>query len=160
MTGQMTDPMNAFLSFQQAFSGGHIAPNKGDIHPDLLVLVDHPNGMTRFTYALIKNNQVVSAAFFIPSAPVNGNPCLNSGYAVDIAERSKGYGKEVTQKAFDELSKGFKRAGMPHLYVEAIVSIENEHSKKLANRLFSTKPETCTDGVSGLPALHYLKQLF
>ena len=160
MTTQMTDPMNAFVSFQQALAAGHIAPQKGEIHSDLLVLHDQPNGEVRLTYALAKNNEVVASATFIPADPMDGYPCFNAGYAVDAAKRSKGYGKEVVRKAFDEMTKGFKRAGIPRLYVEAIVSIENEHSKMLASRLFSAKPDAITDCVSGLPALHYVRQLF
>jgi len=160
MTVQMTDPMNGLVFFQKAFTGGHIAPQKGNIHSDLLVLNDSPDGETRLTYALIKNRKVVATATFIPVDPIDGHLCFNTGYAVDFSERSKGYGKEVTQKAFDELINGFKRARIPHLYVEALVSTQNEHSNKLAYRLFSASPSACTDEVSGQSAFHYVRQLF
>lgn len=160
MTVQMTDPMNGLVSFQKAFAGGHITPQKGEIHSDLLVLHDRPNGEARLTYALIKNRKVVATATFIPADPIDGHLCFNTGYAVDFSDRSKGYGKEVTQKAFDELINGFKRAGIPHLYVEALVSTQNEHSNKLACRLFSASPSACMDEVSGQPAFHYVRQLF
>jgi len=160
MTVQMTDPMNGLVFFQKAFAGGHIAPQKGDIHSDLLVLNDRPDVETRLTYALIKNRKVVATATFIPVDPIGGHLCFNTGYAVDFSERSKGYGKEVTQKAFDELINGFKRARIPHLYVEALVSTQNEHSNKLAYRLFSASPSACMDEVSGQPAFHYVRQLF
>jgi hypothetical protein len=157
---QMTDPMNALVFFKQALTGGYIAPKKGDIHSDILVLLDYPNGETRFTYALVKNSKVVAIATFIPADPMNGHPCFNTGYAVDLENRSKGYGKEVTQKAFDEIINGFKRVGVSHFYVEAIVSTENQHSNKLASRLFSSSPSSCTDSVSGQSAFQYVRQLF
>lgn len=156
----MTDPMNGLVSFQNALAGGHIVPQKGEIHSDLLMLHDRPNGEARLTYALIKNRKVVATATFIPADPIDGHHCFNTGYAVDFSDRSKGYGKEVTQKAFDELINGFKRAGIPHLYVEALVSTQNEHSNKLACRLFSASPSACPDEVSGQPAFHYVRQLF
>ena len=160
MATAMTDPMNSLISFQQALADGEIAPQKAELHDDLLVLVDQPGGTTRFTYALVKNQRVIAVAIFVPADPMGGFPCFNAGYAVDELHRSSGYGKEVTQKAFDELTNGFKRAGIPHLYVEAIVSTSNEHSKMLANLLFSNSPKECIDGESGQPALQYAKQLY
>ena len=160
MADAMTDPMDALTSFQQALRDGEIAPQKGELHDDLLVLVDHPQEALRFTYALVKEGHVVAIAIFVLADPIERSPCFNAGYAVDAAQRSQGYGKAVTQKAFDELSNGFRRAKVPHLYVEAIISTSNEHSKKLAHALFSSEPTACTDGVSGQPALQYVKQLF
>jgi Acetyltransferase (GNAT) family len=160
VAAEMTDPMNSLLSFQQALADGEIAPQKCELHADLLLLVDNAQGSTRFTYALVKSGRVVAIAIFVPADPIEGNPCFNTGYAVDQASRSRGYGGEVTQKAFDELFNGFRRAGIPHLYAEAIVSTENEHSNKLASKLFSANPDACTDGVSGQPAFHYVRQLF
>jgi GNAT superfamily N-acetyltransferase len=161
MATAMTDPMNALKSFQKTLATGQISPQKADIYDDLLVLVDHPDGKTpRFTYALSKNQRVIAVAIFALVEPIDGFPCFNAGYAVDKSYRSQGYGKEVVRKAFDELTKGFKRANIPHLYVEAIISISNEHSKSLANTLFSGSPTECTDELSGEPALQYIRQLF
>jgi hypothetical protein len=160
METSMTNPMDALISFQQALLDGAIAPRNGELHDDLLVLVDQPTGGSRFTYALTLQGKVIAAAIFAQADPINGSPCLNAGYAVDLAYRSKGYGKAVTQKAFDELTNGFRRTKMVHLYVEAIVSTSNEHSRKLACNLFSDNPTPCTDGESGQPALQYVKQLF
>jgi hypothetical protein len=160
VTTQMTDPMNALVSFKDALVRGHISPQKGDVHHDLLVLLDRPNGETRFTYALVKDRNVVALTTVIPADPMDGYPCFNAGYAVVPESRSKGYGKEVVRKAFDELTNGFKRAGIPHLYVEAIVSTENQHSNKLAKKMFSENPSACTDSVSGQSAFQYVKQLF
>lgn len=160
MTTEMTDPMNSLISFQQALRTGEIAPQPAELHNDLIVLLDQLNGNMRFTYALVKDRRVVAVAIFVLGDPMNGAPCFNTGYAVDVAHRSRGYGKEVVQKAFDELINGFQRAKIPHMYVEAIVSTSNEHSKALATSLFSPTPEPCIDGVSGKPALQYMRQLF
>ncbi|WP_169338403.1 GNAT family N-acetyltransferase [Lamprocystis purpurea] len=156
----MTDTMNALRSFQHALTHGIIEPQRAELHDDLLFLVDDANGETRFSYALIKSSGVVALATFISADPIDGFPCLNAGCSVDEASRSRGYGKEVTQKAFDELINGFQRAKVSHLYVEAIVGTFNEHSKMLATSMFSTTPSACIDGVSGQPALQYVRQLF
>lgn len=160
MTTAMTDPMNALRSFQQALAHGQITPQTAELHDDLFCLVDNPNGETRLTYALVKKSRIVALAMFIPTDPMNGSLCLNAAYAVDETNRSQGFGKEVTQKAFDELTNGFQRAGRTHLYVEAIVGTSNEHSQKLANSIFSSTPTPCTDSVSGQSALQYVRKLF
>lgn len=160
MTIEMTDPMNSLTSFQHALANGEIAPQKAEIHRDLLAMHDRQHGVDRFTYALVKDQRVVAIAIFALVEPIDGCQCLQAGYAVDMAHRSKGFGKEVTKKAFDELTNGFSRAGLPHLYVEAMVSTSNEHSKKIASALFSNNPRKCTDEVSGQPALQYVRQLF
>jgi len=156
----MTDPMDALTSFQKALQDREITPQRGEVHRDLLVLVDHPNGVPRFTYALPERGLVIAVAIFVVAEPINGSPCLNAGYAVDPDFRSRGLGKVVVQKAFDELTNGFRRTRMPHLHVEAIVSTSNEPSKGLARSLFSATPTECTDGESGQPALQYVRQLF
>lgn len=156
----MTDPMNSLKSFQRALANGEISPQKAELHEDLLVYLDHPSGTPRFTYALVKGKRVIAVAIFVPADPMDGYPCFNTGYAVDESHRSNGYGKDVTQKAFVELANGFRRAGIPHVYVEAIVSTSNEHSKRLASTLFSDNPSECRDGVSGQPALQYVRQLY
>lgn len=160
ITMAMTDPITSLKSFQQALIDEEISPQRAKLHDDVLVLLDHPNGKTRFTYALVKDQRVVAVAIFVLGDPLNGSPCFNTGYAVDEAYRSRGYGKEVVRKALDELINGFRRAKVPHLYVEAIVSTSNEHSKKLASALFTDSPTEGTDAVSGQPALQYVRQLF
>lgn len=160
MANEMADPYIALKSFQEALRSGDISPVPGEIHQDLLVLLDKPNGEMRLTYALEKDAAVVAIAMFIAADPFEGYPCFNSGYAVDESHRSNGFGKEVTSKAFDEMKNGFKRSGIPHLYVEAVISVDNAHSNKLAKSLFSDTPDSCIDSESGQAALHYLKKLY
>lgn len=155
----MVNPEDGLKSFQIAFANRQIKPNKGDIHTDILCLMDTPNGETRLTYGLLKNNLVIATAVFIPADPIEGSLCFNAGYAVDKKYRQKGYGKEVVQKAIDELVNGFTRAKVPSLYIEALVSVKNEASNRLAKSLFSSDPIECTDSYSGQASLQYIKKL-
>ncbi len=156
----MTDPYEALVSFKQALAAGAIFPQSCEIHKDVLLLSDAPNGTSRLTYALKKKGNIVALVTCVASDPLDGAACFNIGYAVDIDKRSSGYGKEVVQKAFDELVNGFRRANVPHLYVEAVVSISNEHSNKLALRVISSDRKEITDFVSGKPAFHYTRKLY
>jgi hypothetical protein len=157
----MTDPTSALESFQQSLAAGEISPQKGRVHNDLWVLFDHANGVPRMTYALAKGRSVVALVILVSTQSLNGAPCFNLGYAVDAGLRSRGFGKEVLQKALDELKNGFQnREGGRHMYIEAVVARSNYHSQKLAARLISGNPKECVDNVSQEPALQYVLQLF
>jgi len=160
MATTMTDPHIALVSFQEAFALGHISPRPGELHADLLVLLDRPQGEMRLTYALMRKNRPVAIAMCVANGVIDGHPCFNLGYAVDAAYRSAGFGSEVTRKGLNELSHGFRRAGLKHLHVEAIVSPQNVPSTKIASKLISSHPSPCKDELSGQDALHYLRQLF
>lgn len=86
----MTDPMHALTSFQDALRNREITPRTGEVHKDLLVLVDQPGSSPRFTYALTESGRVVAVAIFVVADPISGAPCFNSGYAVDARCRSRG----------------------------------------------------------------------
>ncbi|ELH1552299.1 N-acetyltransferase, partial [Pseudomonas aeruginosa] len=49
-----------------------------------------------------------------------------------------------------------KELAEPGFYVEAVVGVDNEPSKRVAGQFF-TEPKETVDGESGLPALHYIK---
>jgi hypothetical protein len=61
--------------------------------------------------------------------------------------------------AIDELRHGLRGRIGPELYVEAVVGINNRASQRVAEQTVSPTPEAITDGVSGLPALRYLRLL-
>lgn len=121
---------------------------------------DECGGVIRITYGLFKHGKILAIAIFVPAPPVDGMLCLNSAYAVDEFCRSRGLGSEIVWKALDELASGFRSAGVPGLYVEALVSPSNEPSRRLASKLYGGSAKSCTDEVSGLPALHYLLKLY
>src|SRR2546423_1189972 len=58
----MTNPMDALVSLQAALDAGTVLMRACDIHPDLKVLLDHPAGEPRFTYARVVAGIVQSIA--------------------------------------------------------------------------------------------------
>jgi RimJ/RimL family protein N-acetyltransferase len=90
--------------------------------------------------------------------PIEGTPCFQIGYAVPEAYRRQGRAKTVVGMAVEELQRGFSGRG-PALYVEAVVGVDNAPSRRVAEQMLSATPDTITDEVSGLPALHYLRKL-
>jgi hypothetical protein len=157
----MTDPSDAMISFQQGLAAGEIPLQKGALDPDIFVHLDRPNGLTRFTYVRLNHQTVVALVMFVITDPLDGIPCFQIGYAVPEAYRGQGYAKSIVKAGIAELKNGLSRAhpaGAP-FYVEAVVGIDNEASKRVAEATISTTPDAVTDSVSGLPALHYVRKV-
>ena len=91
--------------------------------------------------------------------PIEGIPCFQLGYAVIESKRGQRLASNTVAHALDELQNGMKGPGVTEYYVEAVVSPSNLASNKLAQRLLSDSPESCTDVFSGEPALRYLKKV-
>jgi hypothetical protein len=155
----MTDPFDALTSFQQALLDGEISLRAGELDPDLFLHVDHPTGVPRFTYVRLARQSVTALAIMIQTEPMHGLPCFQVGVAVLEAQRGKGHAKSVVAAAIAELRHGLSRNKISSFYVEAIVSIHNEPSKRVAESTLSTTPVAVTDEVSGLPALQYVRKI-
>lgn len=151
----MTDPMNALISLQNATNNGYNELMPCDPFPDIQVVFDRPNGRDRFTYVNIQSGQIQAFCTFVMVDPINETPCFNIGYAVPEQYRNCGLAKEIIEKSIAEISNGFARHNIKRLYIEAVIGTSNEYSTKLAERFISSTPEECTDSVSGLPALAY-----
>lgn len=155
----MTDPFDALTSFQQALLDGEISLRAGELDPDLFLHVDYPTGVPRFTYVRLDRQSVAALAIMVPTEPMHGLPCFQAGVAVPEAHRGKGHAKSVVAAAIAELGHGLSRNKISSFYVEAIVSIDNEPSKRVAELTISATPVAVTDEVSGLPALHYVRKI-
>ena len=155
----MTDPMNALTQLQIALDNGVVLLTPCEIHKELGVIADKPNGTPRFTYALIKNGKVQAVSLFALAQPIEGIPCFNIGYAVIEKERGKGIATQLVKKGIDELQNGFKRNGIAEFYIEAVVSVSNEPSNKLAEKLISDSPASGTDCFSGEACLQYVRKV-
>jgi hypothetical protein len=156
---RMADPFNALTSFQQALDNGEVKLQVGALDPALFLHVDRPNGITRFTYVRLARKSVTALAILAPAEPMNGLPCFQAGVAVPEAHRGKGYAKGVLAAAINELSHGLLRNKIPSFYVEAIVSVDNEPSKRVAQSTISADPVAITDQRCGLPALQYIRKV-
>ncbi len=106
----MTDPMDALFGLQTALDRGLVRISPCDVHPELGFLFDEPNGVPRFTYALLRLKKVQAVALFVRAEPVRGTPCFTIGYAVVEAARNKGLGSTVLELSIDELKHGLGRA--------------------------------------------------
>ena len=147
--------MDALVLLQRALDDGDVRMSPCELHPDLAVIRDEPNGVMRITYAVVSNGKVQVVVLFVLTDPIDGHPCLQLGCAVLEARRGKGLATQTVSKAIQELRNGLSRNGVQRFYIEAIVSTENTPSNKLAHRLLSDSPETGTDNLSGHPILQY-----
>jgi hypothetical protein len=156
---KMTDPSDALTSFQQALRDGLIEVHAGTIDPELYVHLDHPNGTPRFTYGRHKGDVITALVVLAMCEPIDGVPCFQIGYAVPEDYRSQGRAKSIVDAAIAELKHGLGRNKIDSFYVEAIVGVDNEASKRVATTTISTTPVAVTDKYSGLPALQYLRKV-
>jgi hypothetical protein len=155
----MTDPMDALNGLQLALDAGSVRLNSCDLNPNIRVLLDHPNGMTRFTYAQVSENKVQAIALFVLTETILGIPSFQIGYAVTESMRSQGIGTKVLQQGIEELKNGLSRTPMKEFYLEAIVSTINVASNKIAKRLITDSPELDSDCFSEEPIFHYLRRV-
>jgi len=156
---QMTDPMNALKELQKALENKWVKLTPCDIHKEMSVIADQPNGVVRFTYALVENGKVHAISLFAITDPVEGLPCFNVGYAVLENMRGNGSGTEILKKGIEELYQGFARNGHREFYIEAVVGVENHASNSMAKKLISESPSRCQDHLSGEEAFQYLRKL-
>lgn len=156
---QMTDPMNALRELQKALDNNWVQLTPCDIHKEISVIVDQPNGVVRVTYALVKNGTVRAVSLFALTEPVEGLPCFNVGYAVLEEARGKGIGTEIVRKGIEEIYRGFARNGHKEFYIEAVVGLENHASNSIAKKLISNTPARGQEHFSDEEAFQYLRKL-
>jgi hypothetical protein len=155
----MTNPMDALVLLQEALDEGLVRMRACEIHRDVQVLLDHPKGELRLTYAKVVAGVVQSIAIFVEAKPVQKVPCFGLGCAVIESVRGQGLATEIVMKAMDELQNGLKRNRIPQFYVEGVAAKSNAASNRLAKRLLSDSPRDGTDTISGEPVFAYLKLL-
>ncbi|WP_209632104.1 GNAT family N-acetyltransferase [Cronobacter sakazakii] len=152
----MIDPSDSLKSFQDALDKKLITLSSCVVHPEMKVLLDDAEGTPRITYALLDGDKVKGIAIYVPAEAIEGLPCFGLGYAVAEQYARQGVATEIVQNSLDEMHAGFKKI-YPKFYVEAIVGIDNEGSKKVASKLLSQEPKACNDTYSGKPALQYVR---
>jgi hypothetical protein len=156
----MTDPMVALVSFQQALLDGEIKLRAGELDPHIFVHADKPTAdVSRITYVRLDGRTVKAFVNVISAGRVDGLPCFQLGVAVAEQYRNKGYAKSTLASAIAELKHGLARNKIPSFYIEGIVSVDNEASKRASAATISSSPTAVTDKDSGLPALQYLRKI-
>jgi len=153
----MVDPMDALAKLQEAVDGGWVVLRPGEIYPDLGVWMDQPAGKTRLTYAQVTGRKVEAVALFAHNGYIEGIARFQAGYAVVKSMRQKGIVSALVSKGIAEMRHGFGTRRATRFYIEAVVSLKNMASNKLAKRLLSDAPEEITDEFSREPALRYVK---
>lgn len=157
---RMTNPMDALVSFQQALLDGELHLRPGELDPDVFVHADQPApGVSRITYVRLDGRTVKAFVNAISAGYVDGLPCFQLGVAVPVQYRNKGYAKGLLASAIAELKNGLSRNKIPSFYVEGIVSVDNEPSKRASAATISSTPTPITDEDSGLPALQYIRKI-
>ena len=149
----MTDPSTAMLSFQKALLARRLRLEKGRVTLSVHFHMDQATGKGRFTYVQLDGQTVVAFATFVQNGYFNDRPNFAAGYAVPEAYRNQGRAKSIFRAGIAELQNGFR--GHPPFYVEAVVSVSNRASLKVAEAVLGGKPEALNDELSGEPALRY-----
>jgi hypothetical protein len=155
----MTDPMDALTLFQKSFEQGLIPVQQGRIDPSLLFALDEPNGLQRFNYMRVQDRTLTALVMFAHSRMEERHPVFNIGYAVPESHRGRGIAKSALVAGLAELSAGLASAGIPLIYLEAVIDINHVISQSVARSIFVAPPLEIMDSFSGLPALHYLERL-
>lgn len=158
--GKMTDPTNTLVALQDSISMMAVQMERGRIHTDLAVYLDQPaQGTQRITYAKVTNKGEVKAiAVFVNTESHDGLPCFQVGYAVAERFYRQGLGSEIVRKSIAEMVNGFRDV-MPSFFIEAIVGASNRASLKIAGKHISRTSLEISDGVSGQPAMQFLRRI-
>jgi hypothetical protein len=151
--------MDALISLQLAVDSDGVQLRHCDLHDELRLVVDSPNGTPRFTYAIMKDGKVHAIASFVQADPIDGTPCFNIGYAVAEAVRRRGLGVRVLELAIEEFANGMSRTPIRGIYLEAVVSVQNVPSNKIARQVMFSEPKEDVDCFSGEPVNQYLRKL-
>jgi hypothetical protein len=151
--------MDAMVSFQQALLDDEIRLQRGALDPDIFVYADKPVGVSRITYVRLDGRTVKAFVNVIGVSPMDGLPCFQLGVAVPVPYRNKGYAKDILASAIAELKHGLSRNKILSFYVEGVVGVDNEPSKRASAATISSSPTAIIDEVSGLQALHYVRKI-
>ena len=137
----------AFSSFQKFLKKNEIDTINGEIHSDVLVHHDAPNGNLRLSYALADHGFRLKAfCVVVMSDPYKGKPCFDVGISTFHKFRRQGHANSLLKKVIDELKNGLIRNGINEFYIDLKVDSDNEASKNLCKK-FSDEEINKDNGV-------------
>lgn len=126
----------AFNSFQSALNEGAIQTFSGIIHKELRAHTDTPEGVLRFTYALMDTGtKIKSSCVAIMSEKYKDKPCFDIGITTAEEFRNNGFAKQILTQAMDELKDILSKNGVSEFYLEMKVDNDNDFSHKLCSKL-------------------------
>lgn len=125
----------AFAAFQKAINKNLISLSKCEIHPELFLHADQPQGVVRYTYALMgTGTRVKASCVAVQGDAYKGKLCFDVGVTTFKKFRNQGHGTAVLVQAIDELKNGLSRHGIDEFYIELKVDKDNEASHKLCQK--------------------------
>lgn len=135
----------AFNEFQRALNHNLISLDKCEVHKDLFMHFDQPQGQTRYTYALMATGTRIKASCVVmPGDEYKGKICFDVGVATFKKFRKQGHATAVLTKAIDELKNGLNRNGIKEFYIELKVDKDNQASHNLCRKFADETVETET----------------
>jgi hypothetical protein len=155
----MVDPSGALPLFQRAMDARQIELQRCTFDPNLYLAVDQPGGRTRFCYMRFQDSTITALAMFAAVQPLDDLPCFQMGIAVPLTFRRQGLGQSTVKAGIVELKAGLARVPIPEFFLEAVVSVNNEPSKRIAVSALAVEPKPITDKFSGEPALLYVARI-
>jgi RimJ/RimL family protein N-acetyltransferase len=152
----MANPMDALVATQEALrNGASFDPPELDDEGYAKVYDEPFSGGKRYSYIKVISGEVQAVAIFGLDDPLDGVECYSVGYAVSENHRGRGLAVEAVNKGIANLIQRFSLTSMKRFYVEAVVSVTNSHSIKVAEKLFPGSRENIIERCTGEPALHF-----
>jgi RimJ/RimL family protein N-acetyltransferase len=151
-TTPLADTMHAF---ERSLLTREAPPRHGDVDPTLRIR----DGDGEIAFARMQGDHVTAFVHFIEGPVVDGVPSVNLGCCVPEAFQSQGRASEAIEAAYAELAHRYARDGVARFVVETFVLVDNLPSRRLAERVVSPSPVAAADPFSGLPALHYVREI-
>jgi hypothetical protein len=155
----MNDPMSTLVKFQRAIEMGFLTLLPGELHPDISMTVDQPNGTYRYTYAKLDGQTVQSIVFFVAVRSIEGFGRLQVSVATAEGLRGRGLATETLAKGIDELRHALAKQGPDTFWLDAVVPNANEPAVRLAQKLIADTSMRFKDPDTGEPAGLYRRMV-
>lgn len=134
------DPLATLDKFQRALEMGLLSLQPGELHKDISVALDQPNGTFRYTYAKVEGQTVQSVAFFVYVRAIYGMGRFQVTFATAEPFRRRGLASDILAKGIEELAHGLRKQGPDSFYLDAVVPNDNEPANRVASKLISDVP--------------------